>query len=93
MPSLYRLEQQSPPPSFCRFPVLSPAAFALYARGMDNEPRTPDELRRENAECRGAPKHFTYPAAALITEEERRRYEEISAKLPTAKKRKRSRRR
>jgi len=51
-----------------------------------------DELRRENEKCNGAPRFFTYPAPLPISDEDRQRYDEITAKLPKTKRRARRRR-
>ena len=51
-----------------------------------NDPQPPspsmEERRRLNAACNGVPKYFTYPKPLPITEEERKHYEEVSARLP-----------
>ena len=59
-----------------------------------NQPNAlpPDERRRINEACHGAPKLFSYPEPPAISEEERRRYQEIAERLPKAKRKGRRRR-
>ena len=53
---------------------------------------SPNEIRRINEACNGAPRLFSYPAPLPISDEERKRYEEISASIPTPKRKPRRRR-
>jgi hypothetical protein len=53
---------------------------------------SPDERRKVNEACHGAPELFTYPEPPAIIEEERRQYEEIAKRLPKSKRKGRRRR-
>jgi hypothetical protein len=57
---------------------------------MSTDPQdspSPDERRKINQECYGAPKLFSYPEPPAISEEERRRYQEMAERLPNGKRR------
>jgi len=41
-----------------------------------------EECRRINAESGGAPPYYFYPATLPISEEARKRYDQVAAKLP-----------
>ena len=66
-----------------------------YRGGMSTAPHdspSRDEGRKINQTCHGAPKLFSYPEPPAISEEERRRYQEIAERLPKPKRKGRSQR-
>jgi hypothetical protein len=58
----------------------------------NKKPFSEADIRKINEACHGAPRLFHYPKDAPLTEEERRRYAEIDAKLPKTKRKARRRR-
>jgi hypothetical protein len=60
---------------------------------QDNRPPLSEaDIRKINEACDRAPQLFHYPKDLPLTDEERRRYEEASAKLPPIKRTSRRRR-